>query len=215
MTSGYKGEEKLCPISKCEQSGRGPRSAFHAEKSEKFFKASKTDVSAVSAVEPRFVQNTEHFPEAISQNKQFLALLRRPRHRTGDCWSDTEAIEPKDLEPRRNELDRNLGTDPYQIQERFMKSYLTEDMDEFGKVGAEVSYLQSQMHSDYDSAGSIADSDLEDGELQVVAVDWIFSSRIKFVGLEPVFGSCQWRVASGSRAALDIFWEGLLASRVS
>ena len=37
-------------------------------------------------------------------------------------------------------------------------------MDEFGKVGAEMSYLQSQMHSDYDTAESIADSDLEDGE---------------------------------------------------
>ena len=38
-------------------------------------------------------------------------------------------------------------------------------MDEFGEVG-EMSYLQSQMHSDYDSAESIADSDLEDGELR-------------------------------------------------
>ena len=26
----------------------------------------------------------------------------------------------------------------------------TQDMDEFGKVGAEMSYLQSQMHSDFD-----------------------------------------------------------------
>ena len=31
---------------------------------------------------------------------------------------DTEAIEPEDLEPRSIELDRNLGADPYQIQER-------------------------------------------------------------------------------------------------
>ena len=38
-------------------------------------------------------------------------------------------------------------------------------MDVFGKVGAEMSYLRSQMHSEYDSAESIADSDLEDGEL--------------------------------------------------
>ena len=77
---------------------------------------------------------------------------------------DTEAIEPEDLEPRRIELDRNRGTDPYQLQERFMRNPLTEDMDEFGKVGAEMSYLQPQMHSDYDSAESSADSDLEDGE---------------------------------------------------
>ena len=39
-------------------------------------------------------------------------------------------------------------------------------MDEFGNVGAEVSYLQSQLHSDADSAESSADSDLEDGELR-------------------------------------------------
>ena len=39
-------------------------------------------------------------------------------------------------------------------------------MDEFGKVGAEMSDIDSQMHSDYDSAESIADSDLEDGELR-------------------------------------------------
>ena len=44
--------------------------------------------------------------------------------------------------------ERNLGTDPYQIQERFMRKSRTEDMDEVGKVGADTSYLQSQMHSD-------------------------------------------------------------------
>ena len=82
----------------------------------------------------------------------------------------TESIEPEDLEPRRIELDRNLGTDPYQVQDRFMrKNYqnpIAEDVDEFGKVGADVSYLQSQMRSDYDSAESITDSDLEDEELR-------------------------------------------------
>ena len=35
---------------------------------------------------------------------------------------------------------------------------IAEDMNGLGKVGAEMSYLQSQMHSDYDSAKSIADS---------------------------------------------------------
>ena len=79
---------------------------------------------------------------------------------------DAEAISPEDLEPRRIELDRNLGTDPYQIHERLVRSSLSEDMDELGKVGAEMSYLQSQMHSDYDSAESIADSDLEDEKYQ-------------------------------------------------
>ena len=32
---------------------------------------------------------------------------------------EPEAIEPEDLGPRKIELDRNLGTDPYQIHERF------------------------------------------------------------------------------------------------
>ena len=75
-------------------------------------------------------------------------------------------IDPEDLELGRIELGRNLGTDPCQIQERFMrKKYqnpITEDLDEFGKVGAETSYIQSQIHSDFDSAESIADLDLED-----------------------------------------------------
>ena len=81
-------------------------------------------------------------------------------------WVDTEAIEPEDLEPRRIELDRNLGTDPNQIQQSFVRNSVTEDVDEFGKVGAETSCLQSQMHSDYDSAESSADSYLEDGGLR-------------------------------------------------
>ena len=71
---------------------------------------------------------------------------------------ETEAIELEDLEPRKIELGWNLGTDPYQIQERFTRKSLTEDMDEFRKVCANMSYFQSQMHFDYDSAESIADS---------------------------------------------------------
>ena len=85
---------------------------------------------------------------------------------------ETEAIKSEDLEPRRTELDRNLGTDPYQRQERFTRNNypnpIVRDMDEFGNVGVEMSYIQSQMHSDYDSAQSIADSDLEDGELRKI-----------------------------------------------
>ena len=42
-----------------------------------------------------------------------------------------EAISPEDLKPRRIELDRNLGTDPCQIHERFLRSSLTGDMEEF------------------------------------------------------------------------------------
>ena len=53
---------------------------------------------------------------------------------------DAEAINPEDLEPRRIDL----GTDPYQIHERFVRSSLTGDMEEFRKVGADMSYFQSQ-----------------------------------------------------------------------
>ena len=76
---------------------------------------------------------------------------------------DTEAIEPEDLEPRRIELDRN-GTDPYPSQERCVRNSITEDMDESGKVGAEMFCFQSQMHSNCDSAESTADPDLEKRE---------------------------------------------------
>ena len=56
------------------------------------------------------------------------------------------AIETEDLEPRSVELGKNLGTDPYQMQEILKKNNfqkpIAEDVDEFGKVGAEMSYLQ-------------------------------------------------------------------------
>ena len=41
---------------------------------------------------------------------------------------DSEAISPEDLEPRRIELDRNLGIDPYQLHETFVRSSLTGDV---------------------------------------------------------------------------------------
>ena len=46
------------------------------------------------------------------------------------------------------------------------QNLIAEDVNEFGKVGAEMSYIQSQMRSDYDSAESIADSDLEDWRIE-------------------------------------------------
>ena len=58
---------------------------------------------------------------------------------------EPKVIEPEDLEPRRIEIDKNHGTDPYQTQERMGDNYqnpITEDMDEFGKVGVEMSYIQ-------------------------------------------------------------------------
>ena len=58
---------------------------------------------------------------------------------------EPKVIEPDDLEPRRIELDRNLGTDPVSNAERIMRENyqnpIAEDMDEFGKVGVEMSYI--------------------------------------------------------------------------
>ena len=71
---------------------------------------------------------------------------------------DAEAIEPEDLEPRRIELDSNLG--------RQIRIKSTKDLREvlslkiwmnLEKVVAGVSYLQSQMHSEYNSAESTAE----------------------------------------------------------
>ena len=91
---------------------------------------------------------------------------------TAEWRINTDLISPEFevLEPGRIELDRNLGTDPYQVQERFMgdifQNPIAEDVEGFGKVAAEKFYIQSLMHSDYDSAESIANSDLEDGKLR-------------------------------------------------
>ena len=86
-------------------------------------------------------------------------------------------IDPEDLEPKRIELDKILETDPYQIHERIVRSSLIDDMDELGKVGGDVSYFQSQMHSEYDSAEGIADSELEDGELRKMLVSPLYVQR--------------------------------------
>ena len=130
-------------------------------------------------------------------------------HNVYQCF-ESEAIETDDLEPRRTELGRNLGTDSCQTQERFMRNSLTEDMNEFGKVGAETSYLQSQMHSDYDSAESIADLDLEDGELRKMLASPLNmdsredceSSRIQIAPEKPA-ALLQERGASAKRTQAD------------
>ena len=74
-----------------------------------------------------------------------------------------------DLQPRRIEFDRNIATDPV-FDERILgddnQNLITEDTEETGKFGVDVPYVQARTHSDYDSAESTADSDLEDGELR-------------------------------------------------
>ena len=68
---------------------------------------------------------------------------------------EPKVIEPEDLEPERIELNKNLGPDLDQTRDRIMgddcQSPITEDMDEFGKIGVKsLSYNQSLMHSGYD-----------------------------------------------------------------
>ena len=101
---------------------------------------------------------------------------------------EPKVIEPEDLEPRRIELDWNLGRDPYRTQERIVgdddQNPVAEDMDKFGKVGVEMSYIHSQMHSDYHSAECIADSDREDGELRKMLASPVYiQCEEKFVVL--------------------------------
>ena len=93
-------------------------------------------------------------------------------------------IQSDDLESRRIELDRNLGTDPHQTPERILRDHyqnpITEDTDEIGKVSVEMPHVQSKIHSDYDSAESIADSDLEDGELRKMLASPLYVKTHRF-----------------------------------
>ena len=95
---------------------------------------------------------------------------------------------------------------------------ITEDMDEFGKVGAEMCYIQSQRHSGYDTAESIADSDLEDGErrkmlaspLHMQSREDCESSRIPTASGKPA-ALIQERGASAKRTQAN-FRKGLMSS---
>ena len=121
-------------------------------------------------------------------------------------------IEPDDLEARRIELDRNLGTDPYQAQERIMgdnyQNPVTEDMDESGKVGVKMPFVQSRIHSDCDSAESIADSDLEYGVLRKM-----LASPLKNTGARRNSDSSRRPTASGKPEAVIIQKRGASAQR--
>ena len=68
-----------------------------------------------------------------------------------------------DLHPRRIELDKNIGTDPYQPPGINLgddsQNPTTEDTEETGKCDVDMPCVQSRIHSDYDSADSIIDSE--------------------------------------------------------
>ena len=77
-------------------------------------------------------------------------------------------VQSDDLEPGRIELDRNIGTDPYQRLERIWEMTTKIRSQKIRRkleiFGVDMPYVQSTIHSDCDSAESIADSDLEDEE---------------------------------------------------
>ena len=89
--------------------------------------------------------------------------------------------EPKQLETKIIETEAYSG-DPYklyEIQERFVEEYhqasITEEVEEFRKIDNQ-SCIQSQMHF-ADSAESIADSDLEDGELRKMLTSPLYAQK--------------------------------------
>ena len=122
------------------------------------------------------------FGHHVSHSLSHLTLTTSTRSLspTSPVFPTFSSSLPEDLEPSWIELDRNLGTDPYQTQERTGKNYpnsISEDVDELRKVGVEMSHLQSQIHSHYDSAESTADSDLGDGELRKILASPLYLRR--------------------------------------
>ena len=76
----------------------------------------------------------------------------------------------------------------------------TEDMDEFGKIGVKsLSYNQSLIHSEYDSAENIADSDLEDEQLRKMLVSPLYIQK-----RERDFDSSRKHRASGKHDAMVV-----------
>ena len=65
--------------------------------------------------------------------------------------------------------------------ERFIEEYhqapITEEVEEFGKIVDKQSNIQSKMHFDHDSAESIAESDLEDGELRKMLTSLLYAQK--------------------------------------
>ena len=80
---------------------------------------------------------------------------------------------------------------------------------ESGKIGAKsMSYIQVQIHSDYDFAESIADSDLEDGQLRKMLASPLYIRR-----LEENVHSSRKPNASEKPDAVEIQMRGASAQR--
>ena len=124
-----------------------------------------------------------------------------------------QVVSPKKIE-LDTLLDRNLEVEHQDLtQDRIMgddcQHPITEDLDEFGKIGVKsLSYNQSQVHSDYHSAESIADSDLEDGALRKM-----LDSPLKKRGREENSDSSRKPRASGKHNAMVMQKRGASAQR--
>ena len=105
-----------------------------------------TSTSSLSPTSPIFPTFSPSHPSPLAHDPYLPC--EDPRQRGGSTQIpsltgyEPNLIEPEELEPRRIELDKNLGTDPYQTQERIMRTNcqnpVSEDKDEFGKVGVEA-----------------------------------------------------------------------------
>ena len=136
-----------------------------------------TSARSLSLTSPVFRPSSPSLPcPTLTHSGLDFETLRDPRL-SGGCTKSASptGYEPKmtqsdDFEPRRIELDRNIGTDPYQIPERILgddyQNPITKDTEETGNFDIDMPYVQSRIHSGYDSAEINADSDLEDGELR-------------------------------------------------
>ena len=125
-----------------------------------------TSTSSLSPTSPILQSSSPTHPSLLFHDPKIHCDDSRRSCGSSDLQS------PTSCEPQRIELDKNLEVEHQdQTRVRIMgddcESPITEDMDEFGKIGVEpLSHNQLLIHSDYDSAESIADSDLEDGQLR-------------------------------------------------
>ena len=125
---------------------------------------------------------------------------------------EPKMVQSDDFEPGRVDFDQNIGTDTYQIPEGILgddyQSPITEDTEETGKFGVDRLYVQSRIHSNYDSAASIADSDLEDGVSRKMLASLLYvRGRGKF------YGSSQKPTDSGKPEAKIMQKRGASAQR--
>ena len=148
-----------------------------------------TSTSALSPTSPMLQSSSPTHPSLLSHDRR-------------SCGS-SDLQSPTGCEPKRIELDRILGVEHQdQILDIIFgddyQSPITEEMDEFGQIGVES--FQSLIHSAYDSAERIADSDLEDEQLRKM-----LASPLKIEEREGDFDSSRKQRVSGKPDAMFSF----------